>query len=192
MNDQIENKKVLYRNLAVVALPIAIQSLITSSLNLVDNLMVGNLGETELAAVGAGLQIFFVSWIVYIGVSAGCSTFVAQFWGAGDLKNIRKTTGFAAAVCFAIGVVLFLVSFFFPEAVIRIFTDIPQIIELGAVYIKYGSPCFIFTALSIVFEMSLKATQQTKQPMYISIVAFSMNTFLNWVLIFGHFGAKKR
>ena len=183
-----ENKKVIYRNLAVVALPIAVQSLIASSLNLVDNLMVGHLGEAELAAVGAGLQIFFVSWILNVGMSAGCSTFVAQFYGAGEMDNVKKTTGFAAALCFGIGILFFVFGFFAPRIVMRIFTDIPDIIDLGAVYVKYCAPTFLIGPLSVVFQMALKATQQTKYPMYISVISFGTNTFLNWILIFGHFG----
>lgn len=183
-----ENKKVIYRNLAVVAVPIALQSLIASSLNLIDNLMVGMLGEEELAAVGVGMQIYFISWIVTFGFSAGCSTFVAQFWGAEDIGNIKKTTGLALTACVATGGLFFIAGFFFPEYVVRIFTNIPSIVELSSVYVKYGSPCFLLMPVGVVLEMALKATQQTKLPMYISIVAFSLNTFMNWVLIFGHYG----
>ena len=77
-----ENKNVIYRNLAVVAVPIALQSLIASSLNLIDNLMVGMLGEEELAAVGVGMQIYFISWIVTFGFSAGCSTLCTKRSGS--------------------------------------------------------------------------------------------------------------
>ena len=183
-----DNKKVLYRNLAVVAVPIALQSLIASSLNLIDNLMVGALGEAELAAVGAGLQIYFISMILTIGFSAGCSTFAAQFWGAADLPNIRKTCGFAITVCVGIGVLFFTAGIFFPEYIMRIFSNIPKIIDLGSEYVRYGAPVFILLPLATVIEMTLRATQQTRLPLYISIASFSINTFMNWVLIFGHFG----
>ena len=182
------SKRELYRQLAVVAVPIALQSLVASSLNLVDNLMVGALGEAELGAVGAGMQIYFIGWIFLFGFSAGASTFVAQFWGANDLPNIRKTMGFAIAICEAVGILFFAFSFFCPHIVMRIFTNIPQTIELGAQYVRWGAPSFLLMPVLIILEMSLRATQQTKIPMYISFVAFGMNTFLNWVLIFGHFG----
>lgn len=181
-------KRALYRQLAVVAIPIALQSLVASSLNLIDNLMVGFMGEAELGAVGAGMQIYFIGWIFLFGFSAGASTFVAQFWGAGDLPNIRKTMGFAIAICEAVGLVFFAFTFFGPQYVMRIFTNIPQTIELGAQYVRWGSACFLLMPVLIILEMGLRATQQTKIPMYISFVAFGMNTFMNWVLIFGHFG----
>ena len=182
------SKKELYRQLAVVAVPIALQSLVASSLNLIDNLMVGFMGEAELGAVGAGMQIYFIGWIFLFGFSAGASTFVAQFWGAKDLVNIRKTMGFAIVICEAVGLVFFMSAFFAPEVVMRVFTNIPQTIELGAQYVKWGSACFLLMPVLIILEMSLRSTQQTKIPMYISFIAFAMNTFMNWVLIFGHFG----
>ena len=69
----------LFRDLRRVAVPIALQSFIASSLQLVDSLMVGSLGEAELAAVGVSLQIYFVYWMVVFGFSSGCSTFMTQF-----------------------------------------------------------------------------------------------------------------
>ena len=88
-----KNKKALYKKLAVVAVPIALQSLIGSSLNLVDNLMVGSLGETELAAVGVGVQIYTLFYLFIYGFASGCSTFMAQFWGSGNVKGIKKEIG---------------------------------------------------------------------------------------------------
>lgn len=181
-------KKDVYGNLFKVALPIAVQGVIASSLNLVDNLMVGALGESELAGVGVGVQIYFIAWIITFGFAGGSSTFVAQFMGANDPKNIKETIGFATMFSLSIGILFFIWGFFSPRSIAEIFTDIPETIDLASEYIRFGSPCFLFMPVSVVFEMGLKSTQQTKFPMYISLVAFSANTFMNWVLIFGHFG----
>ena len=185
------NTKLLYRTLVRVALPIALQSLIGSSLNLVDNMMVGSLGETPLAAVGVGIQVFLIFWMICYGFCSGCATFMAQFWGVKDLPHIRKTIGFALTCCITVGLIFFLVCFFAPGAVLRVYTDIPDIIELGSPYVKVGSPCFLFTAVAVPFETALRATQQTHIPLFVSIAAFSLNTFLNYVFIFGHFGAPR-
>lgn len=79
-------------------MPIAIQSLIASSLSLIDNLMVGSLGELELNAVGVSVQIFFIHWMLLFGFTSGSATFISQFYGVKDLKNIKRTTGFALTV----------------------------------------------------------------------------------------------
>lgn len=187
--DDKRNSREIYRSLIRVALPIALQSLIGSSLNLVDNLMVGSLGESQLAAVGVSVQIYFVSYMVLYGFCGGCSTFMTQFWGAKDLSNIRKTIGFTLTVCMGVSVISFLAAVFIPEKVLGIFTNIPETIEAGIPYVRAGSPCFLFLAVSLPFEMALRATRQTQIPLYVSLVAFVTNTFLNYVFIFGNFGA---
>ena len=186
-----KNTRLLYRALIKVALPIALQSLIGSSLNLVDNMMVGSLGEEALAAVGVGVQIFLIYWMICYGFCSGCATFMAQFWGVKDLPHIRRTIGFALTCCSVVGLLFFLVCFFAPGAIMRIFTDISDIIEIGIPYVKIGSPCFLCIAIAVPFETALRATQQTHIPLFVSIAVFSSNTFLNYVFIFGHFGAPK-
>lgn len=184
-----KNKKALYKKLAVVAVPIALQSLIGSSLNLVDNLMVGSLGETELAAVGVGVQIYTLFYLFIYGFASGCSTFMAQFWGSGNVKGIKKAMGFTFVVCFSIGILFFLAAEFFPEKIMRIFTNIPEVIAIGKVYIQTCAPSFLLMPFNQSFEISLRATQQTHLPLIASIAAFCTNTSLNYVFIFGHFGA---
>jgi putative MATE family efflux protein len=186
----IENKY-LYKKLAVIALPIALQSLISSSLNLIDNLMVGSLGETELAAVGIATQLYFIHWMVMFGFTSGASTFMAQFWGAKDIRNIRKTVGFAITVCFSFSLVFFIAAAFFPRHVMMLFTNIPEIIEMGTGYVRMSAVAFLTVSFTVPFTAALRTTQQTKLPLYISIVVFSTNTLLNYAFIFGHFGAPK-
>ncbi|HKM28216.1 MAG TPA: MATE family efflux transporter [Anaerovoracaceae bacterium] len=183
-----EDKK-LYKNLAAIAIPIAIQGVISSTLGLVDNLMVGFLGETELAAVGVATQIFFIHYLLLFGFSGGTATFMAQFFGAKDMKNIRKTLGFTIAIALGVGLLFFIATFFFTEQVARIYSDEESVIELACQYIKIGSPTVFFLAFSAPIEMALKTTQQTKIPLKISIAVFGTNTFLNYVFIFGKFGA---
>lgn len=184
----LDGKK-LYQTLAAVALPIALQNLIASSLSLVDNLMVGSLGEAELAAVGLSIQIYFIQWMMLYGFCSGCATFIAQFWGAGDVAHIRKVIGFALAVCVSFSSLFFLACLLFPGQVLRIFTDIPQAIAMGQGYVRTGAVIFLCTSVTVPFTSALRATQQTTKPLMISSIAFVANTFLNYVFIFGKFGA---
>ncbi len=183
------DSKSFYKKLTSLALPIAIQSFISSSLNLVDNLMVGSLGETELAAVGIGLQPFFLFWMVMFGFNGGCSTFTAQFWGARNLENIRRVIGFAVTVCVAVGFLFFIFVWGFTGIFVGLFTSDLAATELAIAYIRIGSPAFLMMGISLPLQISLRATQQPRIPLAISMVAFSTNTFLNYVFIFGHFGA---
>ena len=172
-----------------VALPIALQSLIGSSLSLVDNLMVGSLGETELAAVGVGIQPFFIFWMVVFGFTSGCATFMAQFWGTKDVSNIKKMLGFAMTICAGVGLCFFVICMFFPGYIVNIFTNIDDLKQLSTDYIRIGAPCYLFLCFTVPITFCLRTTQQTKIPLYTSSFAFCMNTFFNYVLIFGKFGA---
>lgn len=184
---KIESKS-LYKTLARVALPIALQSLIASSLNLVDALMVGSLGEVDLAAVGLSNQIFFVHQGVMFGFVSGASAFMAQFWGKQDLKSIRKVVGFGVAVCFGVSMIFFIPSMFFPGHVLRIFTNIPEVIAIGESYVRLASISFLTLSITMPLSAALRTTQQTQIPLKVSIIVFSTNTLLGFTLIFGKFG----
>ncbi len=181
--------KQLYKTIASVALPIALQSLVASSLSLIDNLMVGQLGETELSAVGLATQIFFIFWMLMFGFTGGSNTFMSQFFGVKDMVSLRKTAGFAITVGMIAGILFFIPAFFAPTAIMRLFTDIPEVIQLGSGYIRMGSPCFLFLGITIPLTATLRITQQTSIPMKISFFIFGLNTFLNYIFIFGSFGA---
>lgn len=183
------NNKTIMRMLVKVALPIALQSLIGSSLNLIDNLMVGSLGELELNAVGVSVQIFFIYWMLLFGFSGGVATFISQFFGVKDFVNIRRTTGFAATVAVCIGLLFFIAAISIPEYILRIFTRFPEVIDVGASYVRIGAPAFLMLAVTQPLTIALRATQQTRLPLYASAVALLTNTALNYILIFGKFGA---
>ncbi len=177
------------KTVAMVAAPIALQSLIGSSLNLVDNLMIGHLGELSLNAVGVSVQIFFVYWMVVFGFASGAATFISQFYGVRDFANIRRSCGFTLTVAFSVGVLFFLAAVLFPQYILRVFTRFPEVIDVGTVYVRTGAPCFLLVPVIQTLTVTLRATQQTVQPLISSAAALCLNTFMNYVLIYGHFGA---
>ena len=183
------DKRKFLKTVALVASPIALQSLIGSSLNLVDNLMIGHLGELPLNAVGVSVQIFFVYWMFVFGFASGGATFISQFYGVRDLVNIRRTTGFTLAVVFGMGLIFFIAAVCFPEYLLRIFTRFPEVIEAGKVYVRIGAPVFLLVPVTQAFTVALRATQQTVQPLLASVVALGMNTCMNYILIYGKLGA---
>jgi putative MATE family efflux protein len=180
----------LARTLLRVALPIALQSLIASSLNLVDNLIVGRLGETALASVGLSVQIFFVHWMLIFGFTGGAATFMAQFWGKRDLNNIRKTVGVAVSCCFAASLFIFFIPVMLvPERILGIFTNIPEVIEAGSDFVRINAIAFLTVSFTVPFTAALRATQQTSLPLKISMVVFGLNTLFNYMFVYGNFGA---
>ncbi len=185
------NKKQLNRKLLKIAAPIAIQGIVSATLSMVDNIMVGFLGETELAAVGVGSQLFMVHYLVLFGILSGSATFMAQFYGTKDMPNIRKVIGFDFTLLAAFGAVVFILVNFFTEGILSLYTEDPAVKALAMQYVKINSLSFLLLAVSAPLEMAFKATQQVKIPMMISYVIFFTNIAINYVLIFGKFGFPK-
>lgn len=183
----IDNRQ-FYKTLLAIAVPIALQNLVASSFTMVDNIMVGKLGETALASVGLATQLFSVQWMMIFGLCSGCATFYSQFWGMGDVKAIRKVLGFAWSACTVASLVFFLLAQFAPEFVLGLFTDEDIAIELGKGYLQIAAINFLFIAICQPVVAALRATQQTKPPLFITLAAFFVNTCLNYCLIFGNFG----
>lgn len=181
-------KAALRRQLIKIAVPIAIQGVVSTTLGLVDDLMVGFLGEVELAAVGVGNQIFLIHYMLIYGMTSGTSTFVAQFYGANDKKNMRRCIGFSVTAMLAVSTFIFIIGTVFTRELLSFYTNDTQVLELAVVYMRTNSLQFIFIAYSVPVMMGFQASQQTKLPMLVSVVVFTTNTFLNYLFIYGKFG----
>ncbi|MGL4109837.1 MATE family efflux transporter [Clostridium sp. LP20] len=183
----LKDKKFL-KSILTLALPITLQSFITSSLNLVDNVMVGRLGEEAIAAVGLANQYFFIFTLCLSGINAGASVFMSQYWGKKDIKSIRKvlgldiTVGFIASFIFALG------AFIFSNEIMCILSKDINVIALGSSYLKIVAISCLFTNFTQGYSSALRSTEQPKLPMYASLIGVISNAFLNWVFIFGNLG----
>ena len=183
------NDREFYKKMLVIALPVTLQNFITSFLNMLDTVMVGRLGETEIAAVGIANQYFFLFIMFLIGLSAGCSVFIAQFWGKQDLRNIKRIMGVGLSSAILVSLVFTVLGLLFPREVMALFNQDPQVIALGAGYLRIVLVSYFFTAVTFVYSFSLRSIGQAISPMVISAVALIINAFLNYMLIFGKFGA---
>ncbi len=171
-----------------LGLPISLQNLLTCSMTVIDILMIGQLHEAAIAAVGIANQFVFIFMIVQFGIHSGVSIFTAQYWGKKDLVRIRQLSGVGilAGLC---GAVFFsFMALVFPEPLMALFSKDPEVVRLGAGYLKIVGIVFIFSSVSFSFMSNLRAIGLVKVPMVCSLVAVSLNIFLNYVLIFGNLG----
>lgn len=175
--------------LMALAIPIILQSLITASLNLLDNLMIGTLGENEIAAVGLSNQFYMVYYHSVLGISLGAGIFMSQLWGKKDIKEIYRFLGFSLILSFLASFFFTALAFFKSEGIINLFTMDSTVTNLGSQYLKAVALSYIFTSISMCFSVVLRSTGQTKIPMYGSLVGIIFNGILNYILIFGKFGA---
>ena len=121
-----------YRIVLRLALPVTLQHFIMSGLNMLDTIMVGQLGETEIAAVGLSNQLYFNLSLFLLGVGGSCSMFISQFWGKQDRMNIRRILGLSLLVNTAAAFLFFLAGFFFPEAILSLFSKDVELIRSAA------------------------------------------------------------
>lgn len=180
--------KIFLKSMVAIALPMALQNLISTSVNMVDTLMITSLGEASLAAVGLANQVFFFYALITFGINSGSSIFISQYWGKEDYINIRRVLGIALFISTIVGIIFTIVAFFFPEFLMRIFIDDVEVVKLGADYLKLVSLSYIITAISFSYSVALRSTGRPNIPMISSLISFVTNTVFNYMLIFGKFG----
>ena len=175
-------------SLITLVIPITLQHLISSSLNMVDNLMIGKLGESSIASVGLVNQYFFIFMLSLTGINAGASIFMSRYWGRKDTLNIRKMLGLDIILSIGVSILFFIPGFFFPSLIMKIFTKDMQVIKLGIQYLRIISITFMFTGITQAYSTTLRSIGIARPPMFGSLIGILTNVFLNWVLIFGNLG----
>jgi putative MATE family efflux protein len=179
------NDRRFYKSLFAIAVPIMLQNLITSMVNLLDTVMIGRLGTVEIAGVGLGNQIFFLYNLTLFGICSGGTIFTAQFWGKGDIRGIRKNMGFCMTLSLLAALFYTLGALFIPEELIGIYSRDPEVIRSGAVYLRTLAPSFVPFGISMVFVLTLRSVEKVRLAIVATLVALSQNGVLNYLFIFG-------
>ncbi len=188
MNTPISDDQGFYPVLFRLALPIAAEQFVMNALNAVDVLMIGQLGATAVAAVGLANQIFFLLSLFLFGVGSGSAVFSAQFWGRGDVANLRRVLGISLRLGLAGGVLFSLAAILAPGRLLAFYTHDPAVIAAGSGYLRTVGLCYVPTAISMIFGIILRSTRHIKVPIAVSVSALILKTLLAYGLIFGKFG----
>ncbi len=180
--------RAFYRQLISVAAPLVLQQLITTSVQLVDNVMVGRLGESAIGSVSIVNQLYFVVILITFGAMGGAGVFSAQYFGSKDYEKLKQTFRFKILVGMGVALISFIVFSLFGENLLRLFTDNPVTIAGGLDYLNIARWSAFPWILSVAISNTFRETGVTKPLLKISIVAIITNTGLNFILIFGLFG----
>jgi MATE family, multidrug efflux pump len=173
------------RAMSTLAIPVAFQQFITAGLNMVDVVMVGQLGEASIAALGLANQVFFLLVLFLFGVTSGMAIFTAQFWGKGDEENIRKVLGICLTVALSVGLLFTLAATMIPETVLRFYTEDPEVIALGSSYLRIVGFSYMFMAVTTSYFAVLRSITLVKMTVIVSVIAIVLKTCLGYLLIFG-------
>lgn len=178
-----------YRHTWMLALPIILQNLVTTSLGFVDTFMVGLLGQAELSAVTAANTPIFLVQIIIFGLLSGLAVLVSQYWGKHDTEAINRCMGIALYTGVSLAALIALALFLAPRQVMALVTDNALLIQLGAPYLRIVGFSYVFNTASSVYVGVQRSTENPSMGLTVFTVSMVLNTFLNYVLIFGKFGA---
>ena len=183
-----DEKSLFYRNLLKLAVPMALQSLLMYSLNMIDTLMIGQLGETEIASVALGNQVFFVLMLFFYGITTGTAVFTAQYWGKKDIPGIRRAMGLCIVTAACGAILVTLSSVLKPGWILAVFSQDIKVIDLGSDYLRIVCLSYLLSAVSMSFAMVLRSVERPKLPLLVTFISLVLNTALNYLLIFGKLG----
>ena len=177
-----------FQEVRKIAVPIIIQQLMFSGLNLLGVVFVGQKGDASVAAVGLAGQIAFLLNLVHFGIISGAAMFTAQFWGRQDVPNLRRVLGLCLILAISASLIFFSLAQLLPHQILSIYSKDATVIELGANYIRTFSWTFLFFGITFSYALVMRSTGNVKIPTTISVIALSISTVLSYSLIFGKLG----
>lgn len=190
MSQKAMNQKELsfYKRFFTLYIALVLQNVVTLSVNLADNVMLGAYSETSLAGVAAANQIQFVYQMLLAAFGEGMVILGSQYWGKQQTKPMKKIAAMMMQLGLAVMVVLFVLISLFPEQGIGLFTTDGPIIAEGAGYLRLIRFTYLFFAVTQLLLAVLRSMQIVKIALYLSAMTFFVNCGINYMLIFGRFG----
>jgi putative MATE family efflux protein len=182
------NKK-FWKKVLIIGLPVSIQNLINTTVNMVDTFMIGSLGDDYVSAVGLASKVFFVMNLLIFGIVSGCSVLLSQYYGKRDDSNLNRTFGFMMLLSLIGSLIFFILALTMPSNLMMIFTKSDKLREIGSPYLRIVSISYLFTAFSMAASAMLRCINKTRAPMIFTTISVLVNVLFNYIFIFGKFGA---
>ncbi|WP_312027595.1 MATE family efflux transporter [Paenibacillus cucumis (ex Kampfer et al. 2016)] len=177
-------KREFNRELMTLVVPIALQNLISATVISVDVIMLGVISQSAMAAVSLAGQITFVLTLFYMGMSAGASILTAQYWGKKDTPAIQRILSIACMFSFCISILFFMTSLFLPVALMRLFTNDPELIQYGSRFLQFNSFSYLVMGLSQMYLSVIRSMEKAKIGAWISSLCLILNILFNALCIF--------
>ena len=174
--------------LAAIAIPLALQNLLTTTASMVDTMMVAPLGELSVGAIGLCAQFSSLMFSCYWGFVGGGSLFFAQYWGSRENDGIERSYGMTLCFMMIVALIFSGLALFAPNLVMSLYTDKTSIQQIGIKYLRIVGFAYPLQVLSMCMSALLRSTERVRIPLVASIASVSSNLFLNWVFIYGKLG----
>ncbi len=190
MNKFFGNKD-FYAQILSIAIPIMLQSFITSLVNLIDNVMIGSVSADALTSVAVANKYYLICHSVVFGLTGASSIFISQYFGAKKHVLCQKVFNIIVLLAFIAGTIFMSIILFFPYQIIGLFTDTENIVNLTYEYMTYIKFSYIPYAISFAISICLRAVGVNKPQLKIGTTTVLINVVLNFILINGFLGAPK-
>ena len=187
---RLTKDKSFYKSALNIAIPIALQNLITFSVSMADTIMVGRLGEVNLSATAIANHLQFILIVLMFGVGGGASVMASQYYGKKDIDSIHKVIAIMYRICIIITTIFILVAILIPYQFMNIYTTDKQVILQGAKYLRIIAISYIFYALTNCTISVLRSVKTVRISLIVYSISLVVNIFFNWIFIFGKFGIK--
>ncbi len=178
-----------YRRVLMLALPVALQNLITTSLGFMDTFMVGLLGSEEMSAVTVANAPLFIMQLLLFGLQSGSGVLISQYWGKGDRESINRVLGIGLYAALGVSSLFAALAFLAPQRLLLLVTDNARLVALAAPYLRIVGFSYVFDALASVYVGMQRSTENTLFGMAVFMASTTANTLGNYILIFGKLGA---
>ena len=180
--------KPFLRLVASIAVPVALQNLLTTTGSMVDTMMIGALGQLNVAAVGLCAQYSSLLTACYWGFVGGGMLFFSQYWGAKDDEGIDRSYGITLSFMMAVALIFGLVALLAPQAIMELYTDKTSIQKIGVEYLRIVGFAYPLQVYSMAMAAVLRSTERVRIPLVAAICSVCTNIVMNWLLIGGHGG----
>ena len=177
-----------YKTLLTLAIPAALQQLISFAVGMADNVMVGSLGEVALGAVSQANRIGTFMMMFIKGVSAGTAVLISQYWGKKDLPRIKRIFAVGFQVSLFVSLVFFAFAWGAPRQTLLLLTDNEALVEAGIPYLRLVAWSYLLWAVSENLIVMLRCVEIVKVSIAVSTASLFLNIGANYVLIFGRLG----
>ena len=184
----ITRDRSFYRSLIALAIPVALQNLITFAVSFADNLMVGSLGDAAVSGVYMGSQIQTFLQMFSGGIEGAILILAAQYWGKRDTASIKRIIAIGLHFSIGFGLLLTTVCVMVPQKKITLFTDDAGVIADGALYLRIVCFSYLFFCITQALIASMRSVEVARIGMGVSLISLIVNVSLNYILIFGKFG----
>ncbi|MBR4475021.1 MAG: MATE family efflux transporter [Oscillospiraceae bacterium] len=189
--NRLSDDRSLYARIGALTWPIILQDLLSAAVTSADVVMLNFVGQAHISAVSLAAQYAMVLFMVYYGLGTGATMLCAQYYGKGDLRAIEAVEGIALRFSLLISALAALAAFTVPEQMMRVFTPDPELIAIGAEYLRLVGIAYLCWGVTEIYLAVLRSVGRVAIATALNVTAFSLNILLNAVFIFGLFGAPR-